>query len=327
MTQKVRDLAGRELSVESVGDPEGKPVFLLHGTPGGRNGPRPRGIVLYRLGVRLISFDRPGYPGSTRHKERTVATAAENVRAIADYFGIERFSVVGRSGGGPHALACAALLPDRVISAAALVSLAPRNAEGLDWTAGMTKSNVEAYRLAAEDPVALRALLKEQAERIDKGSEGLLRALWPEMDDHDKEVIDDIALRRIIADIHVEALSNNCVDGWVDDVIALGNDWKFDPAKIRVPVKLWAGRDDVFSPVGHTFWLAQQIAGAEVEIANGKAHFGAVKILPSILSWVTKKANAERPSELAVSHDDRLAASLAMAGTRPRQAAEPAATP
>lgn len=327
MTQKVRDLAGRELSVESVGDPEGKPVFLLHGTPGGRGGPRPRGIVLYRLGVRLISFDRPGYPGSTRHQERTVATAAENVKAIADYFGIERFSVVGRSGGGPHALACAALLPDRVISAAALVSLAPPSAEGLDWMAGMTKSNREAYRLAAEDPVALRALLKEQAESIDKGSEGLLRALWPEMDDHDKEVIDDIALRRIIADIHVEALSNNCVDGWVDDVIALGNDWKFDPAKIRVPVKLWAGRDDVFSPVSHTFWLAQQIAGAEVEIANGKAHFGAVKILPKILSWVTKKANEERPSELAVSHDSHRAASLAMADARPRQTAEAAATP
>jgi pimeloyl-ACP methyl ester carboxylesterase len=287
--------------VESVGDPEGKPVFLLHGTPGGRNGPRPRGIVLYRLGIRLISYDRPGYPGSDREPKRTVASAAENVRKIADYFDIPHFSVVGRSGGAPHALACAALLTDRVISVAALGSLAPRDAyeaDGLDWEAGMTASNVRAYRYAEADRDALRAMLEEQAERVSKGSEGLLKALWPEMGDHDKEVVDDIELRRIIADVHVEALSNNCVDGWVDDVIALGRPWGFEPGKITVPVKLWGGKDDVFSPVGHTYWLAGRISGAEVEIDAGKAHFGAVKTLPKILAWVARKANAERQSEL-----------------------------
>ena len=298
MTQQVRDPDGRVLSVESLGDPEGKPVFLLHGTPGGRNGPRPRGIVLYRLGIRLISYDRPGYPGSDRDPGRTVATAAENVRTIADYFGIDRFSVVGRSGGAPHALACAALLPDRVISAAALGSLAPYDADGLDWNAGMTESNRRAYDYANADHDALRAMLIEQAERVSKGSEGLLKALWSEMDDHDKEVVDDIALRRIIAEIHVGALSDNRVDGWVDDVIALRSRWGFEPAKIAVPVKLWGGKDDVFSPVGHTYWLAQQINGAEVEIEDGKAHFGTVKILPKILAWVARKANAERPQEL-----------------------------
>ncbi len=121
------------MSVESLGDPDGKPVFLLHGTPGGRNGPRPRGIVLYRLGIRLISHDRPGYPGSDRLPDRRVADAAGDVEAIADHLGIDRFSVVGRSGGAPHALACAALLKERVICAAALGSLAPYNAQGLDW--------------------------------------------------------------------------------------------------------------------------------------------------------------------------------------------------
>jgi pimeloyl-ACP methyl ester carboxylesterase len=303
VTQEVRDPDGRRLSVESRGDPDGKAVFLLHGTPGGRNGPRPRGIVLYRLGIRLISYDRPGYPGSDRDPERTVASAAENVKAIADYFGIDRFSVVGRSGGAPHALACAALLPDRVISAAALSSLAPCDAEDLKWTDGMTDSNVRAYGYAnTKQYNALRAMLKEQAERVSKGSEGLLSALWSEMDDHDKEVVDDIALRRIIADIHVEALSNNCVDGWVDDVIALSRPWGFEPAKITVPVKLWGAQHDVFSPVGHTYWLAERINGAEVKIEEGKSHFGSVEILPRILAWAAKNANLERPSELAVDH-------------------------
>jgi pimeloyl-ACP methyl ester carboxylesterase len=301
VTQQIYDSKGLKLSVESLGDPRGKPVFLLHGTPGGRSGPRPRHIVLYRLGVRLISFDRPGYPGSDRDPGRDVASAAENVRTIADHFDFDRFSVVGRSGGGPHALACAALLPDRVIGAAALVSLAPRDAhhiDGFDWEAGMTPSNVKAYRLAQEDPLALRTMLKEQAERVSSASEGLLTQLRPEMDEHDKEVIGDIALRRIIASNHVEALSNNCIDGWVDDVLALSRPWGFKPDKITVPVKLWGGRDDVFSPVTHTFWLAEQISGAAVEIADGKAHFSAVEILPRILTWLTKEATAERPQQL-----------------------------
>jgi pimeloyl-ACP methyl ester carboxylesterase len=321
VTQEVRGPDGRRLSVDSLGDPEGKPVFLLHGTPGGRSGPRPRGIVLYRLGIRLISYDRPGYAGSDRHAARAVASAAENVRIIADHFGLGRFSVVGRSGGAPHALACAALLPERVISAAALGSLAPRDAEELDWTAGMTESNKRAYGYAETNQKALRAMLEEQAERVGKGSEGLLSTLRSEMGNHDKEVVDDIALRRIIADIHVEALSNNCVDGWVDDVIALSRPWGFEPEKITVPVRLWGGEDDVFSPIGHTYWLAERINGAEVEIGYGQAHFGAVQILPSILAWVAGKANAERPSELAVDQGLRRTRQLSLTGARPGQQA------
>lgn len=301
MTQKVPVNGGRKLTVESLGDPEGKPVFLLHGTPGGRNGPRPRGIVLYRLGIRLISYDRPGYAESDRDIDRTVASAAEDVGAIADYFDLPRFSVVGRSGGAPHALACAALLGDRVVSAAALGSLAPSDADGLDWMAGMTEYNQQAYGWAQTDKPALKAMLEEQAGRVSQGSGGLLGALWSEMGSHDREVVDDIALRRIIANIHSEALSNNCIEGWLDDVLALSRPWGFEPAKIDVPVKLWGGKDDVFSPVSHTYWLAERINGAEVEIGTGKAHFGSVEILPSILAWMARQANAERPSELAVS--------------------------
>jgi pimeloyl-ACP methyl ester carboxylesterase len=321
VTQQVPVLGGRRLAVESVGDPEGNPVFLLHGTPGGRNGPRPRGIVLYRLGIRLISYDRPGYAESDRDLNRTVASAAEDVRTIADYFRLPRFSVVGRSGGAPHALACAALLPDRVISAAALCSLAPDDADGLEWMAGMTESNRQAYGYAKTNQKALRAMLTEQAGRVGKGSGGLLSALWSEMGSHDKEVVDDIALRRIIANIHVEALSNNCVDGWVDDVIALSRPWGFEPAKITVPVKLWGGKDDVFSPIGHTYWLAERIPGAKVEIGLEKAHFGAVEILPKILAWVARKATAERPSKEAVSEGSRRARQLSLAGARRGQEA------
>jgi pimeloyl-ACP methyl ester carboxylesterase len=286
------DQGVRKLSVESLGDPEGNPVFLLHGTPGGRYGPRPRGIVLYRLGIRLITYDRPGYPGSDRIPDRTVANAADDVEAIADYLGIKNFSVVGRSGGAPHALACAALLKERVICAAALSSLAPCDAEGLDWQLGMADSNVEAYHNAENDLAALVATLKAQAWQVRNNSEGLLKTLWPELVDHDKEVIGDIALRQIIARIHAQALKET-IDGWVDDVIALSRPWKFELSDISAPVKLWAGGDDVFSPVNHTRWLAKRIYGAKEEIEMGKAHFRAVMVLPKILTWVAEHADVE----------------------------------
>ena len=141
--EEVRAQDGRRLTVESRAALDGTPIFLLHGTPGSRSGPRPRASLLYWLGVRLICYDRPGYGGSDRHENRKVADAASDVLAIADRLGIKKFGVVGRSGGGPHALACAALLEGRVTSAAALVGLAPTDATELDWLAGMTGSNVE----------------------------------------------------------------------------------------------------------------------------------------------------------------------------------------
>jgi pimeloyl-ACP methyl ester carboxylesterase len=296
VTQVVKSPDGRRLSVESLGAPDGKPVFLLHGTPGGRHGPRPRGIVLHRLGIRLISYDRPGYTGSDQLPGRRVADASIDVEAIADYFGIDRFSIVGRSGGGPHALACAALLNKRVICAAALCSLAPYNAQGLDWSAGMTGSNVRAYRDAEADLGALIATLNDQAGKVRNNSEGLLNILWPELADHDKDIIGDIALRRIIAQIHAEALRETA-DGWIDDVIALSRPWGFDLSDIIAPVKLWSGSDDVFSPIAHTHWLAKRIGNAELDIVPGAAHFGAVEILPKILAWIAEKANMEMLAE------------------------------
>lgn len=299
MAQVVEAPGGCRLSVEFSGAPSGKPaVFLLHGTPGTLVGPRPRGIFLHRLGIRLISYNRPGYPGSSRRKGRSVADAALDVKAIADHFGIERFSVIGRSGGAPHALACAAAdnLRGRVICAAALSSLAPFNAQGLDWFLGMAESNIRAYHDAESDLAALIATLNQHAGQVRNNSQGLLNALWPELVGSDKQVIGDIALRRLIAQTHAEALSES-VDGWIDDVIALSSPWGFDLEDITVPVRLWHGGDDVFSPADHTDWLAKRIQNSETDLQPGIAHFAAVEILPEILRWVLGKVNAAGCSE------------------------------
>ena len=290
MAQVVKGPGGRSLVVEISGAPPGKhAVFLLHGTPGTLSGPRPRGIFLHRLGIRLISYNRPGYPNSDRRKGRTVADAAADVRAIADYFGIHEFSVIGRSGGAPHALACAAdsKLRGRIKCVAALSSLAPYDAKDLEWFEGMTESNQRAYHDVAHNLAELIATLNQHAGQVRNNSQGLLNALWPELVGSDKEVIGDIALRRIIAQTHAEALRES-TEGWVDDVVALGRRWGFSLSDITVPVLLWHGGDYVFSPVSHTKWLAKRIKTAEVELRPDFAHFGAVEILPEILAWVLK---------------------------------------
>lgn len=291
MAQVIRVADGRSVIGDSWGDMAGVPVFLLHGTPGSRSGPKPRSSVLYRLGVRLICYDRPGYGESTRHAGRAVADAAGDVRDVADSLGIDQFCVVGRSGGGPHALACAALLSDRVMSAAVLVGIAPADARGLDWYDGMALSNVVAY--GQPSPATVAADLTLRAERIRADPESMIELLSPELTDPDRRIVDDAAIRRQLMDTYAEACRNGA-DGWIDDVLAFRRPWGIDLAAIRAPVLFWHGAEDVFSPVAHTHWLASQVSNAavEVNVQLDAAHFNAVEVLPSILARMQKAATS-----------------------------------
>lgn len=285
MTDMVRAADGRRLAVEITGHPDGSPVFLLHGTPGCRLGPHPRGMVLYRLGIRLISFDRPGYGDSDRHQGRRVADVAHDVAAIADEFDIGQFAVVGRSGGGPHALACAALLPDRVTRAAVLVGLAPPSAEGLDWLAGMAASNIVHYTAAAAGGDMLAAWLSPAAEAIRAEPAELLARLRGELPDSDRQVVADPGIRALLIASYAEALRASAY-GWVDDTLAFLARWGFSLASVTVPVLVWHGENDVFSPVSHSVWLATRMSGATVIVQSGAAHFGAIGVLPDVLRWL-----------------------------------------
>jgi pimeloyl-ACP methyl ester carboxylesterase len=153
----------------------------------------------------------------------------------------------------------------------------------------MTEFNVRAYRNARADLVALIATLNEQAGQIPGNPESLLKQLWPELVSDDKDVIGDVTLRRIIAQIHAEALRDTA-DGWIDDVVALGGPWGFDVSEITAPVTLWHGSNDVFSPVSHAYWLGQRIPHAVLKIETKQAHFGSVEILVNILRWVAEQA-------------------------------------
>ncbi|MEU4161497.1 alpha/beta fold hydrolase [Actinoplanes sp. NPDC026670] len=275
----------RVLTFDVTGHPDGSPVFLLHGSPGSRIGPRPRGSVLYRLGIQLISYDRPGYGGSTRHPKRSVADAAGDIGAIADSLGLERFAVVGRSGGGPHALAAAARMPDRVSRTAVLVGIAPSDAEGLDWLSGMTDGNVREYETADNDWPKHVERLRLLADRARRDPEFMVANLRRQMTAPDRQVVDDIAIRRLLTETYVEAFAQGPF-GWIDDVAAFRSGWEFQLSDVTGEVLIWHGADDNFSPVSHARWLAEQIPQAEVRIQASTAHFGAVEVLPEVLHWL-----------------------------------------
>jgi pimeloyl-ACP methyl ester carboxylesterase len=158
---------GRTLAVEDAGDRGGRPVLVHVGTPGGRRLYGPRTLAdAERRQLRLISYDRPGYGGSTPQPGRSTADCAGDVRVICEALGIERVAMWGHSGGGPHVLACAALLPDLVPAVASLASLAPYDAEGLDWLAGFSPAAVEEVRLMLTDYAGARALFRDDREKL-----------------------------------------------------------------------------------------------------------------------------------------------------------------
>ncbi len=290
MTASVRSADGRRLGVKESGNPLGYPVFFMHGTPGSRLGPLPKMRRLYELGVRAISFDRPGYGRSDRLISRTVADIVPDVVAIADALDVERFAVLGRSGGGPHALACATLLPGRVTRAAALVSLAPWRAEDLDWFNGMADSNVDAYTTAVSDPEELTARCIQAAAKIKADPASHVAGLHSEMPESDRRVVADAGIRALLAENFAEALRASA-DGWIDDVLALCSPWGFDVSDISVPVLLWHGENDVFSPASHTRWLAKRIGTASLEIPPSSAHFTALEVVPEfVLPWLIRPA-------------------------------------
>ena len=292
---EVKTEAGeRSLTVNVSGAGHGWPVFLLHGTPGSRTGPMPRPGVLYRRGIRLISYDRPGYGGSTPHRGRRVVDAAADVKAIANSLGLDRFSVVGRSGGAPHALAVAARLAPQVHRVAALVGMAP-NRPDLDFAAGMTPGNVSAFdRSAGSDASGIRERLSWRANRIAANPRTLLDQLFTEMTDTDRRIVEEPAIQRLLLTSYREAVRSGPF-GWIDDVLALRQAWGFDVGEITSPAYIWHGAKDNFAPAGHARWLARNIPDAILELQTARAHFGAVEALPKILTWLAGGDRAGSP--------------------------------
>jgi len=267
-----------------------RPVLRISGTPGSSTISQAHARDAEQRGIRLFSYDRPGYGGSTRQKGRAGADCAADITAVCDDLGVDRLRVWGISGGRPHALAAAALLPERVAAVAALASVAPYDAEGLDFFAGMGEKNVEEFGVIFEGEEAHRASMEEQrAQLLEAKPEDLLDLWQTLLGPADREVATGAFAAELLE--HVRAGIGPGGDGWLDDDLAFVGPWGFDLGAIRIPVLLWQGEQDKFVPFGHGVWLAEHIPGVEARLTPDDGHLTlSRRRIPEVHAWLLERA-------------------------------------
>lgn len=275
--QDVRLDDGRTVRVHDTGDTIASATLTLvwhHGSPQTGAPLAPLVAAAAERGIRLVSYGRPSYGGSTPKPGRDVASAASDVAQLADALGVDRFAVMGASGGGPHALACGALLPDRVIAVACLATLAPFGAEGLDWYAGMAGGG--ASLRAAEQGRAARVLFEESSEFdptsfIDRDY-AALDGTWSSLGD----------------DVGVASAAG--ADGLIDDDLAYVWPWGFEVSTITQPVLLAHGGLDRVVPPAHSEWLLRHCPDAELWLRPHDGHVSILDVAPVAMDWLRARA-------------------------------------
>jgi pimeloyl-ACP methyl ester carboxylesterase len=283
---------GREVAFAVWGDPAGFPVLSLHGTPGSRLGRWPDEELYRRLGVCLVTHDRAGYGRSSRRRGRTVVDEVDDVLLIADELSFDRFGVTGGSGGGPHALACAARRPDRVVRAICAVGVTPYGPPGLEheaWFATMDAENVREFGVALEGEEALVPELERYQAKIEARVAVDPSSAFDdfELSDSDREQLARPEIMQIIRESTAEQAVNG-VYGWADDDLAFLRPWGFDVSEITVPVLIRYGVTDVLVPRAHGDWLASNVPNCIVMIDDVAGHLGRdpVEELGEELLWL-----------------------------------------
>jgi pimeloyl-ACP methyl ester carboxylesterase len=277
---------GRSLTVYDTGDRDGRPILFHHGTPASGL-PFDRHVELaQQQGVRLLSYDRAGYGDSTRNPERVVADVVQDVETIADALGLDQFATWGLSGGGPHALATAAGLPDRVVAVASVASIAPPDRPDLDLTEGMGEGNIVEFGLAQQGEEALRpALERDSAELGTLDVPAFVEGMRPFLSDLDAAALDG-ELGAYLLDGFRRSLARS-VDGWVDDDLAFTRPWGFELESVRAPTLVVQGRQDLMVPWAHGEWLAHNLPSAEAWLREDEGHLTLlVSVVPHIHEWL-----------------------------------------
>jgi pimeloyl-ACP methyl ester carboxylesterase len=284
-TQYHRDVAGggiaftladgRRLEAWASDGASPSAVLLHVGTPGAGIAFEPMVATAVRRGRRFVTYSRPGYAGSTRHPGRSVADCAEDVAELARVLGLDRLYVIGWSGGGPHALACAALLPELVGSVATLAGVAPWTAAGLDWLDGMAEENRAEFGAALEGGEALLPFLELAASEHAGVTAGtIVEMLGGLVTEVDRDALTG-PMAEYLASQFRTAVSSG-IWGWHDDDLAFTRDWGFPLEAISVPATVWQGRQDAMVPYAHGEWLAAHVAGARGMVLEGEGHVSLV---------------------------------------------------
>jgi pimeloyl-ACP methyl ester carboxylesterase len=275
---------GRQLEALTAGPAGGLTVVLHNGTPAGLLAAPAIAAAAAERDLRLVLYARPGYEGSTPDPGRRVRAAAADLAAVLDGLGAGEFVTVGWSGGGPHALACAALLPGRCLAAASMAGAAPYHAEGLDWWHGMASENLAEFQAALAGPEALNGFLEPAARELASiTGAGVAAGLGDLASAADKAAVTGEFADYLAASFRAAVAGG--IGGWRDDDLAFVTDWGFTTADAGAgaPVAVWQGDQDMMVPWSHGQWLAAHIPGARAHLLPGEGHLTLVHAFGAIL--------------------------------------------
>ncbi len=276
---------GRDLEVLVGGDPDGFPWLYHGGTPSAAVGSELLDRIAREAGLRLITYSRPGYGASTPRpwpRPRIADDLADSI-VILDALEVDDFVTLGWSGGGPRALACAALLPRRCRAAASLAGVAPADAPDLDFTAGMGPENVEEFAAASAGPEPYGAFLAEPVARLATVTGEEVAASLGEL----ITPVDAAALTGEFADWLASTMRHAVAQGaigWREDGLAIMGPWEFGLSDVRVPVSIWQGRQDAMVPFSHGEWLAANVPGARAHLSENDGHLSLWSRIHEILA-------------------------------------------
>jgi pimeloyl-ACP methyl ester carboxylesterase len=286
-----RTADGAALRVDHADLDDGFPVLVHAGSPGSRRMiPSVVELAASAYGLQLISYDRPGYGDSPARPGRTVADAAGEARAIAAELGISRLATWGHSGGGPFALACAALLPGLVSAACVFACLAPVDAPGLDYLGSWPAAQRAEIGLFFDEPALARELRWSQAQERHPALS--TQAGWLELFDETAASASAqvLEITAYLAQVEQDTMGRGD-QGWWDDNVAYLTPWGFDPASITVPIQIWHGELDQAVPPAFGHWLADRIPGAEPHLLAEDDH-GSIHDahLAEAFDWLRRQA-------------------------------------
>ncbi len=270
---RVRLADGRTLACLGLGDPVGSPVLYFHGFPGSRLEARVAAAAAGRLGLRLLAVDRPGFGQSAFQPGRRIGDWPADVTALADELGLERFAIVGVSGGAPYALACAASLADRLTGVALLCPLGPLAIAGS--TAGMVTHDRVLLTLAARAPPLARAVAHVLTRWIRRSPDRCLEFLTAGLNSPDRDLFADPGYRSLMSRSTMEALRQGG-QGAAWELTLIARPWDFRLEDVRMRVTLWQGLADQILPAAMARRWAARLPACESRYIPGEGHLSLV---------------------------------------------------
>lgn len=261
---------GRKLEVRTAGPDDGEILLFHHGTPGSGLQFTPHVEAATAKGLRTVTYSRPGYGTSTPQPGRKVIDAASDAACVMDAIGAATFRTIGWSGGGPHALACAAALPDRCLATVTIAGVAPYPAEGINWLEGMAEENIEEFSLALQGADMLTPFLETFANSLAAIQPAdLAKALGGLLSEVDKAQVTGEFAEFLLESTRIGLMHG--IAGQQDDDLAFVSDWGFDLHDVR-SVAIWQGAQDRMVPYAHGIWLADHIPGARRRLFPVEGH-------------------------------------------------------